>query len=125
ADGVAVEAKGQQRRGLVAGQPEILPVLRRQEGKLAVGGRRVQPAARLVGALVALMLVEPVVRRREANGAFAHGQQMRPLLLQTADAVPPAVQEEDTAPGIEAVGDERGIVAEEIAPTETRPLQQV
>src|SRR5690606_17952729 len=66
ADGVAVEAKGQQRRGLIAGEPEILPVLRRQEGKLPVGGRLVQPAARLVGALVALMLIEPIVGRREA-----------------------------------------------------------
>jgi hypothetical protein len=42
-----------------------------------------------------------------------------------ADRVPAAVEEEDPAPGIEAVGHQRGVVAEEIAPPEARPLQEV
>ena len=45
------------------------------------------------------------------TGALADGQEPWPLTLQAADAVPAAVQEEHAAPGIEAVGDERRIVA--------------
>ena len=50
-----VEPEGEQRRSLVAGEPEVLPVLGGQEGELPVGRRLVQPAARLVRALVALI----------------------------------------------------------------------
>src|SRR5690606_23642488 len=79
----------------------------------------------LVGALVAFMLVKPIVGCREAHSALAQGQQMRPLLLLAADAIPAAAQKEDSAPGVEAVGDKRSIVAEEIAPAETRPLKEI
>ena len=94
--------KVEQRRGLVAGQAEVLPALGRQVGELPFGRRLAQPAAGLVRALVGLVGVEPVVGRGEADGALADRQQVRPLFLRAADAVPAAVQEEDATPGVEA-----------------------
>ena len=47
------------------------------------------------------------------------------LLPAAADGVPAAVEEEDAAPGVEAVGHQRGVVAEEIAPAEAGAFQEV
>src|SRR5690606_11402205 len=71
------------------------------------------------------VLVDPVIGRCQADGALADRQQPRRLLLEPADGVPAAGQEEDPAPGGKAVGDQRRIVPEEITPAETGALEQV
>ena len=78
-----------------------------------------------MSALVRLVIVQPIVGGSQADHALANGQEPRTTLLATAHRTPAAVVEEHAAPGIEAVGDQRSVVTEQVAPFEARALQKV
>src|SRR5690606_6992345 len=96
-----VELEGDQRRGAVAGEAVILPLLGREVLQLLRGWRLGQPALRLERTLVALVGVQPVVRLREADGAIADPKKAGRLSLRPAHGMPAALEEEYAAPGAE------------------------
>src|SRR5690606_2006624 len=116
ADFTLVEAEGHQRRGAIAGQAVVLAELSWQILELLFGCRLLQPAVRLDGALVGLVFVQPVIGLREADRPRPHAQKPGGPALRAAYSMPAALEEEDPAPGIEAVGHQRGVIAEEIDP---------
>ena len=75
-----------------------------------------------MGALVGLVLIEPVIGCGQTNGPLTHGQQMRFEALATANRMPAALMKENPAPGVKAICNQSRIITKEIAPLEAGTL---
>jgi len=71
------------------------------------------------------VFVQPVVGLRQTDGALAHAEEARPLILATAYGVPVPLEEEHAAPGVEPARHQRGLVIEQIFPGEAGTLEEV
>ena len=78
--------------------------------------RSVQATPKLSGD--ARIFVKPVIGLRETDRPLAHPQQARLTTFCATHRVPAAVEEENANPRVEAVGHQRGVIAEKIDPCE-------
>ena len=74
---------------------------------------------------IGLVFVEPVIGSGKANGALTNRQKSGFKLFATSNRVPTTIEVEHAAPGIEAIGDQCGVIAKQIAPLKARTLQQI
>ena len=115
--------------GGVFGEAEIERCVRiarsTQEVLLLKTGRLREPAPALAGGIGAFDLAEKIIGRCQNLRTTPDREVPKPALPRASDRMPMGAVEEHAGPGIEAAGDQRVIVAEQIAPAERRAVQEI